>query len=123
MDFGTARRAIDATVTYQEPCHLAHAQRVAGAPRRLLARIPGLRLIEMRESAVCCGSAGIYSLTQPEMSARLARRKVEAIRQTGAEIVATANPGCASQVEAGLRDVRYQASVKHIVELLDDAYR
>jgi glycolate oxidase iron-sulfur subunit len=123
MDFGTARRAIDATVTYQEPCHLAHAQRVAGAPRRLLARIPGLRLIEMRESAVCCGSAGIYSLTQPEMSARLARRKVEAIQQTGAEIVATANPGCASQVEAGLRDVRYQASVKHIVELLDDAYR
>jgi glycolate oxidase iron-sulfur subunit len=123
MDFGTARRAIDATVTYQEPCHLAHAQRVAGAPRRLLARIPGLRLIEMRESAVCCGSAGIYNLTQPEMSARLARRKVEAIRQTGAEIVATANPGCASQVEAGLRDVRYQASVKHIVELLDDAYR
>ncbi len=123
MDFGTAKRAIDATVTYQEPCHLAHAQRVAGAPRRLLARIPGLRLIEMRESAVCCGSAGIYNLTQPEMSARLARRKVEAIRQTGAEIVATANPGCAAQVEAGLRDVRYQASVKHIVELLDDAYR
>jgi glycolate oxidase iron-sulfur subunit len=123
MDFGTARRAIDATVTYQEPCHLAHAQRVAGAPRRLLARIPGLRLIEMQESAVCCGSAGIYNLTQPEMSARLARRKVEAIRQTGAEIVATANPGCAAQVEAGLRDVRYQASVKHIVELLDDAYR
>jgi len=91
--------------------------------KSVLARIPGLRLIEMRESAVCCGSAGIYSLTQLEMSARLARRKVEAIQQTGAEIVATANPGCASQVEAGLRDVRYQASVKHIVELLDDAYR
>jgi glycolate oxidase iron-sulfur subunit len=123
MDFGTATRTIDATVTYQEPCHLVHAQRVAGAPRRLLARIPGLRLIEMRESAVCCGSAGIYNLTQPEMSARLARRKVEAIRQTGAEIVATANPGCAVQVEAGLREIRYQAPVKHIVELLDEAYR
>jgi glycolate oxidase iron-sulfur subunit len=123
MDFGTARRAIDATVTYQEPCHLAHAQRVAGAPRRLLARIPGLRLIEMRESAVCCGSAGIYNLTQPEMSARLSRRKVEAIRQTGARIVATANPGCAAQVEAGLRDIRYHAAVKHIVELLDEAHR
>ncbi|MGA7356927.1 MAG: heterodisulfide reductase-related iron-sulfur binding cluster [Candidatus Cybelea sp.] len=123
MDFGTARRAIDATVTYQEPCHLVHAQRVAGAPRRLLARIPGLHLIEMRESAICCGSAGIYNLTQPEMSARLARRKVEAIRQTGAQIVATANPGCAAQVEAGLREIRYHAAVKHIVELLDEAYR
>lgn len=123
MDFGTARRAIDATVTYQEPCHLVHAQRVAGAPRRLLGRIPGLQLVEMRESAVCCGSAGIYNLTQPEMSARLARRKVEAIQQTGAQIVATANPGCAAQVEAGLREIRYHAAVKHIVELLDEAYR
>jgi glycolate oxidase iron-sulfur subunit len=99
-----------------------HAQRVAGAPRRLLARIPGLQLVELDESAVCCGSAGIYNLTQPEMASRLQRRKVDAIRRTGAAIVATANPGCALQIEAGLRDIRYDATVKHIVELLDDAY-
>jgi glycolate oxidase iron-sulfur subunit len=122
LDLGLATRPLDATVTYQEPCHLVHAQRVAGAPRRLLARIPGLRLVEMEESAVCCGSAGIYNLTQPEMASRLQRRKIEAIRRTGATIVATANPGCATAVAAGLRDADCRVTVKHIVELLDDAY-
>ena len=122
LDLGPATRPIEASVTYQEPCHLVHAQLVTGAPRRLLSRIPGLRLVEMAESAVCCGSAGVYNLTQPEMASRLQRRKVEAIRQTGATIVATANPGCATQVAAGLRDAGYRATVKHVVELLDEAY-
>ncbi|MGC1381987.1 MAG: (Fe-S)-binding protein [Candidatus Baltobacteraceae bacterium] len=122
LPLGTAARAIDATVTYQDACHLVHAQRVAGAPRRLLETIPGLRLVEMDESALCCGSAGIYSLTQPDMSARLQRRKVAAIRRTDATIVATTNPGCAIQVSAGLRDARYEVEVKHVVELLDEAY-
>jgi glycolate oxidase iron-sulfur subunit len=122
MDLGAPVRSVKATVTYQEPCHLVHAQRISGAPRRLLARIPGIRLIEMRESAVCCGSAGIYNLTEPEMSSRLQRRKVEVIRETGATIVATANPGCAAQVAAGLRDARYPATVRHVVELLDEAF-
>ncbi len=122
MELGSPVRAIDATVTYQDACHLVHAQRVSAAPRRLLARVPGLHLVEMEESAVCCGSAGIYNLTQPEMSARLRRRKVDAIRRTGATVVATANPGCAMQVAAGLRDARYTATVKHVVELLDEAF-
>jgi glycolate oxidase iron-sulfur subunit len=122
VELGSPARSIDALVTYQEPCHLVHAQRVAGAPRRLLSRIPGLRLVEMEESAVCCGSAGIYNLTQPEMATRLQRRKVDAIRRTAARIVATANAGCAMQVEAGLRDARYHAHVKHVVELLDEAF-
>jgi glycolate oxidase iron-sulfur subunit len=114
--------SIDASVTYQEPCHLVHAQRVSSAPRRLLAKIPGLRLIEMRESSVCCGSAGIYNLTEPEMASRLGKRKCENVEATGARIVATANPGCALQVAAGLRADGYDASVKHVVEILDDAY-
>jgi glycolate oxidase iron-sulfur subunit len=122
LDLGAPTRTIDATVTYQEPCHLVHAQRIAGAPRRLLGRVPGLRFVEMDESAVCCGSAGVYNLTQPEMASRLQRRKVEAIRRTGATIVATANPGCAVQVAAGLRDARYRAAVRHVVELLDEVY-
>jgi glycolate oxidase iron-sulfur subunit len=113
---------IDAVVTYQEPCHLVHAQRVSGAPRRLLRKIPGLRLVEMDESAVCCGSAGIYNLTEPEMAQRLQRRKVGHIRATGASIVATANPGCALQVASGLRDAGLEPQVRHIVELLDEAY-
>jgi glycolate oxidase iron-sulfur subunit len=122
LELGTPTKSLDAAATYQEPCHLVHAQRVAGAPRRLLARIPGLRLVTMRESTVCCGSAGIYNLMQPEMASRLQRRKVDAIRETGAAIVATANPGCAIQVAAGLHDAGYDAKVKHIVELLDEAY-
>ncbi len=113
---------IDGTVTYQEPCHLVHAQRISAAPRRLLSQIPGLRLIEMNESSVCCGSAGVYNLSEPEMSARLQKRKVENIRQTGAGIVATANPGCAMQVEQGLREAGVSARVRHVVELLDEAY-
>ncbi|MGR4065124.1 MAG: (Fe-S)-binding protein [Vulcanimicrobiaceae bacterium] len=113
---------LDADVTYQEPCHLAHAQRVTAAPRRLLNKIPGLRLVEMNESSVCCGSAGVYNLTQPDMAGRLQRRKVDNIRQTGAGIVATANPGCAMQVAAGLRADGSDARVAHVVELLDEAY-
>ena len=115
--------ALNLAVTYQEPCHLAHAQRIAAAPRRLLAKIPGLRLIEMNESSVCCGSAGIYNLTEPEMSRRLRDRKVANVMETGAGVVATANPGCAMQVTTGLRQAGGDARVRHIVELLDDAYR
>jgi len=122
MDLGPAAHAIEATITYQEPCHLVHAQRISAAPRRLLALVPGARFVEMDESAVCCGSAGIYNLTEPEMAARLQRRKVAAVVRTGATIVVTANPGCAMQVTAGLKEAGYPATVKHIVELLDDAY-
>jgi len=92
MDLDGDPRALEASVTYEEPCHLVHAQRVSGAPRRLLAKIPRLRLIEMRESAVRCGSAGIYNLTQPEMARRLQTRKVQNILATGATIVATRLP-------------------------------
>ncbi|MGH7728317.1 MAG: (Fe-S)-binding protein [Vulcanimicrobiaceae bacterium] len=110
------------TVTYQDPCHLVHAQRIANAPRRLLRAIPGLRLVEMQESALCCGSAGIYNLTQPEMSDRLAQRKVERILETDAEMVVTANPGCALQLRAALRAAGDRRPVVQLVELLDEAF-
>ena len=114
--------ALDAVVTYQEPCHLVHAQRIVAAPRRLLKKIPGVQLVEMPESAVCCGSAGIYNVTQPEMAQRLQKRKVASIGETPATIVATANPGCAIQVSAGLRAAGSGVDVRHIVELLDRTY-
>jgi glycolate oxidase iron-sulfur subunit len=117
-DLGTIER----TVTYQDPCHLVHAQRIAGAPRRLLARIPGLRLREMPESSLCCGSAGIYNLTQPDMAARLQKRKVANILRVTPEIVATANPGCAMQMAAGLHETGSEITIKHVVELLDESY-
>ena len=118
--FGTLR----AVVTYQDACHLAHAQRITTAPRRLLAQIPGLELREMDESSLCCGSAGIYNVTQPEMAQRLQRRKTERILEVEPEIVATANPGCALQIRNGLdRAGAKQIAVKHVVELLDESLR
>lgn len=122
MELAPAPNRIDERATYQEPCHLVHAQRVSAAPRRLLAKIPGLELVEMNESAVCCGSAGVYNLTEPEMAHRLQQRKAENIERTGAHLVVTANPGCALQVAAGLRERANAARVVHIVELLDRAY-
>jgi glycolate oxidase iron-sulfur subunit len=116
-------RPLNAAVAYQEACHLANAQRITAPPRRLLSEIPGLRLVEMRESTICCGSAGIYNLTQPEMARRLQRRKVQAILETQAAIVATTNPGCAIQLAAGLRSAGSRAQVFHVVELLDAAYQ
>lgn len=115
-------RRLEARVTYQEPCHLAHAQRISAAPRRLLAMVPGLRLLEMPESSLCCGSAGMYNVTQPEMAGRLQRRKIENTLATGAQVVVTANPGCALQLRAGLAGEATPIPVKHIVELLDEAY-
>jgi glycolate oxidase iron-sulfur subunit len=115
-------RPLDITVTYQEPCHLAHAQRITQQPRRLLAAIPGLRLTEMHESSLCCGSAGIYNVTQPEMAERLGNRKLDNAEATGAEVLVTANPGCHLQLAGGLARRGSPMRVRHIVELLDEAY-
>lgn len=116
---------VAATVTYQEPCHLVHAQRIAGPPRRLLRQIPGVQLVEMEESALCCGSAGIYNITQPELSRRLMERKTGHALATGADTIISANPGCMIQLQAGLRAAGRgsQVRVRHLVELLDEAYQ
>lgn len=110
-------------VTYQEPCHLAHAQRITRQPRALLAAIPGLELIEMEESSLCCGSAGIYNIIRPEMANRLGDRKVSNAVATGAQVVVTANPGCHLQLRASLRRAGSPLAVLHIVDVLDAAYR
>lgn len=110
-------------VTYQDPCHLAHAQHVTREPRALLRAIPGLELVEMDESALCCGSAGVYNLTRPQMAGALGDRKARAILATGAQAVVTANPGCAIQLRASLDRAGAALPVLHIVDLLDAAYR
>ncbi len=114
---------LDVSVTYQEPCHLAHAQRLTEPPRTLLRAIPGLALREMHESALCCGSAGIYNVTQPVLAARLGARKVRNALATGAHVIATGNPGCALQLASELRRRGEQVQVRFIVELLDESYR
>ena len=111
------------TVTYQEPCHLAHAQRITQPPRDLLKAIPGLTLVEMQEASLCCGSAGIYNIVQPEMSDRLGQRKIRNAVATGADVIVSANPGCMIQLQAHLKAIGAPARVRHVVELLDDAYQ
>jgi glycolate oxidase iron-sulfur subunit len=113
---------VEGTVTYQEPCHLAHAQRITVQPRQLLAQVPGLQLVEMRESSLCCGSAGIYNIIRKDMADDLGDRKVGNIVDTGATCVVTANPGCHMQLRTSLRRNGADVPVRHIVEILDEAY-
>lgn len=116
-----ALRPLPMRATYHDACHLAHAQGVRAAPRRLLARIPGLELVELAEADVCCGSAGSYNLTEPGMAARLRERKLDHVAATGAEVVVAANPGCALQISAGLAARGLEMRVAHPVELLAEA--
>jgi glycolate oxidase iron-sulfur subunit len=112
-----------AIVTYHESCHLVHGQKVSLQPRAILERLPGISLVELPESTWCCGSAGIYALTQPVQADALLRRKVGHIAGTGATLVATANPGCHLQIARGLRDAGRSPNVVHPVSLLARAYR
>jgi Fe-S oxidoreductase len=117
------RRAVNRVVTLQESCHLAHAQRIKAAPRALLAGIPGVELRELPHADLCCGSAGLYMLTQAEMSTRILDDKMAEIAATAADTVVTANPGCMMQLQRGILRARLQTEVRHVVELLDEAYQ
>lgn len=115
-------QTLTARVTYHDACHLAHGQQVRAQPRALLQRIPGVELVELAESDLCCGSAGSYNLVEPAMSLRLLERKVENIANSGATCVVAANPGCAMQIESGLRRRGLRIRVAHPVDLLLEAY-
>lgn len=125
MELGpvTPRTPVPLKATYHDACHLCHAQRIAQQPRELLSMIPGLELVSLAESDICCGAAGSYNLTEPEMADRLGRRKVSNIRATAAEAVISANAGCTLQIQAMLREGGAPLPVLHPVELLDRAYR
>lgn len=116
------RRPLTLSVTYDDPCHLVHAQRVVEAPRMMLNAIPGLDLRPLSESTRCCGAAGLYGLDHPEASESLRREKVARIEETGAELVVTGNPGCIFQIRAGLRAAGSPVRVLHPVSLLRAAY-
>lgn len=114
--------ARETRVTYHESCHLCHGQGISEQPREVLRAVPGLRLVELTEATHCCGSAGIYNITQPEQAGKLQARKMDHIRETGAAVVATANPGCHLQIENGFFDGE-SVTVRHPVSLLAEAYR
>ncbi len=117
------KRELRCSVTYHDACHLAHGLGVREAPRTLLASIPGVTIIEMTESDLCCGSAGSYNLTEPAMARELARRKADNIVTTGADYVVLANPGCEFQIAAELRRRRSAIKVIHLADFLAMASR
>jgi len=117
-----ASRLSPQIVTYHEACHLCHGQKISAQPREILRAIPGVELRECAEATWCCGSAGIYNITQPQTAAWLQQRKLGHLRATGASIVATANPGCLIQLENGFRQAGEKVAIVHPVVLLARAY-
>lgn len=111
-------RAMPQTVTYHDACHLAHGQKVRAQPRELLRRIPGLTLVDLTDSELCCGSAGVYNLLEPAIAGRLGREKVARIRETGARVVTAGNPGCLMQIHQHCREAGLDVEVVHPVTLL-----
>jgi glycolate oxidase iron-sulfur subunit len=117
------RRPIHARVVYHDACHLAHGQGIRTQPRALLQAIPGVELLTPAESEICCGSAGIYNLVQPEPAAQLGARKAQHIAALSPDMIATANPGCTLQISAAARILGYKWPVFHPIQLLDASIR
>lgn len=114
-------RTLEMTVTYQDPCHLAHGQRIRAQPRQLLQMIPGLKLIELEGADRCCGSAGIYNLTHSGMSKHLLKEKMQSVAATGAEAIVAPNPGCMLQLAYGAQCYGPPVKIYHLMDLLDRA--
>jgi glycolate oxidase iron-sulfur subunit len=117
------RKPLELSVAFQDSCHLLHAQRLQEQPRDALRAIPGLELREPAEQAICCGSAGIYNLVQPQAAGELGTRKAQHVRATGADVYASANPGCLVQVSAALRRAGRPLPAVHPIELVDASIR
>ncbi len=116
------RREVTERVTYQDACHLAHAQKIKKQPRDLMRAVPGIDWVEMRHPEICCGAAGLYSTLEPRMSNRILQEKLDDLLATRADVVAVANPGCQMQLEAGLRQRGSTMKVEHVSQLLARAY-
>ena len=115
--------AVGLTVTADAPCHLLHAQGVAKAPAAVLGAVPGLKVVPLRAADECCGGAGVYGMTHPDLGGRIGADKVAAVAETGADVVVTGNVGCVMQIGAGLRMAKLPCRALHPVELLDESYR
>ncbi len=117
------RAELRRTVTYQDSCHLANTQGVRSQPRELLKSIPGVRFVELPNASMCCGGGGSYTITERDMSLRVLDSKTAAAAATGADVLATANPGCLMQLEYGVRRAGLSMEVLYVTDLLDEAYR
>jgi glycolate oxidase iron-sulfur subunit len=122
IDLEPGMAPLKAVATYQDSCHLAHGQRIRAAPRKLLRAVPGLEFREMAQADLCCGGAGIYSVAHNDLAMSLLEKKMRTVNETGADIIATANPGCMIELRAGVKLFGRGQRVAHVVELLDEAY-
>jgi len=113
---------LEGKVAYDEPCHLLHAQKISAAPKKILSEVPGIERVALEEAEACCGSAGIYSFTQPKLSKDVLARKIEQIKKSGCDTLVTGNPGCILQLRCGLKEAGLPVKVVHPVELLAKAY-
>ena len=116
------RREVNVRMTYQDACHLAHAQKIKKQPRDLLKSLPGIDFVEMRHAEICCGAAGLYSTLEPEMSRRILDEKMVDVLATRAEVLSVANPGCQMQLESGVRAKGSTMKVEHVSETLMRAF-
>ncbi|MEO1134492.1 MAG: (Fe-S)-binding protein, partial [Cyanobacteria bacterium J06639_1] len=111
------------TLVYQDACHLLHGQNISLQPRQLLRQIPNVQLREPVDAALCCGSAGVYNMLQPDVAESLGQQKVENLAATGAQAIASANPGCSLQIQKHLRDRSLTLPLYHPIQLLDLSIR
>ena len=123
IELNTDMKPVTYTVTYQDSCHLAHGQKIRTPPRMLLRSVPGLIFKEMPMSDLCCGSAGIYNIVENEMSMAVLAKKMAYVNMANPDVIVTANPGCMLQLRAGAKLHGKGQPVKHVVEVLDEAYR
>jgi len=123
LPFDPPRAELRARVTYQDACHLAHAQRIREQPRQVLRAIPGLEVVEMLDADRCCGSAGLYNVTEPDLADRFGAQKVDNVEATGAELAVSGNPGCLIQLRSVLDRRGSPIRAVHLADVLDAAYR
>jgi glycolate oxidase iron-sulfur subunit len=117
------RHPLPVTAAYHDACHLLHAQRISAEPRKLLAEIPSLSVVELADAGTCCGSAGVYNLLQPSTAQELGDKKADSVRASGASLVISANPGCSLQIAASLRGQGHSVRVAHTAQVLDASIR
>ena len=123
LELNPNMKPINAVVTYQDSCHLAHGQKITKAPRQLISRIPGITFVEMPNASICCGSAGIYNVVQNELAMEILESKMGNVNLTKADRVISSNPGCMLQLRAGEKLHGQNRQVQHVIELLDEAYQ
>ncbi len=123
LPFEPPKASLKYRVTYQDSCHLSNAQRIRTQPRKILRSIPGVEFVELSNAALCCGAGGTYTITERDMSLRVLDSKMKAVMDTGADVVATANPGCVLQLQYGAQKFGAPVKVRYVTDLLDEAYR